>query len=199
MRGRQVLRGKRCFLLIALFWLGLAVNPSDIRANPSSTSLATSGLPATAASTPVLKLLGRWHGGPIYSSAVSGDLVYFGMGGVIRALKIEHGTGQETPSWKEMASIAASGVVRGLDASGSYLYVADGRGALRIIDISVPEKPKETGHVEFPANFYAVSVGGQYAYVASGWRDLSSSMSRIPSNLGWHISTRRLAPSLTFT
>ncbi len=158
-----MIRRRRYMMLTTLLLLALAVGPSEVRANPSSPSVAAGGSPA-----PALELLGRWHGGPVYASAVSGDYVYFGMGGVIRVLKIEQGTS----SWREVASIASSGVVRGLDASAGHLYVADDSGALRIIDISVPDNPKETGHVELPAVVRAVSVKGRYAYLAAGWEGL---------------------------
>ncbi len=140
----------------------------------SSPSVAAGGPSAATVSespAPALELLGRWHGGPVYSSAVSGDHVYFGTGGSIRVLRIEPASGEHA-SWKEVASIGTSGIVRGLDAFGNHLYVADDSGALRIIDISAPEKPKEVRHVEVPAFVRAVSVKGQYAYLAAGWSGL---------------------------
>ena len=114
------------------------VSPSDVRSDPSSPLVAADSPPATVGRecpAPVIELLGRWHGGPVYSSAVSGDHVYFGTGGFIRVLKIKQTSGQPT-SWEEVASIVTSGIVRGLDASGSHLYVADESRFLRIIDMS---------------------------------------------------------------
>ncbi len=121
--GGGVVRGKGCLMLITMLLLALAVGPSEVRANSSSAaasgSRATADTPASPA--PALELLGRWHGGPVYSSAVSGDHVYFGTGGGIRVLRIKQATEQGTPSWEEVASIATSGVVRDLAASGSHL------------------------------------------------------------------------------
>ena len=173
--GAGVVRGKGCMMLATILLLALAVGPSEVRANPPSSSVAASGSPATAESAstaPALELLGRWHDGPVFSSAVSGDHVYFGTGGGIRVLRIKQATEQGTPSWKEVASIATSGVVRDLAASGSHLYVADVSGALRIIDISAPEKLREIAHVEVGPNVRAVSVEGQYAYLAAAWSGL---------------------------
>ena len=140
------MRGKGCIMLTPMFFLvlALAVDLSEVRANSSLQSVAASGSPATANSAspaPALELMGRWHRGPVYSSSVSGDHLYFGTGGGIRVLRIKHATGQNT-SWQEVASIATSGIVRDLAAFENYLYVADDSGALRIIDISAPEKPR---------------------------------------------------------
>jgi len=89
----------------------------------------------TASPIATLELPGRWDGGPVFSSVVSGDHVYVGTGGGIRALRI----GQVgSASWKEVVSIAIPGVIRELDASGNYLYVSD------------PLQPIEVGHHEMP-------------------------------------------------
>jgi hypothetical protein len=65
-------------LLVVALWLAVAVwavsctisRVSDIQTN------TTNGTPSQ-----VLKMLGRWYGGPVYASAVSGGHVYFGSGG----------------------------------------------------------------------------------------------------------------------
>ena len=168
------MRGQNRMIFTTMLLLALAVSPSDVRSAPSSPSVVADGSPATTVSgspAPVLELLGRWHGGPVYSSAVSGDHVYFGTGGSIRVLKIEQASEQHT-SWKEMASIGTSGIVRGLDASGSHLYVADESGALRIIDVSDPQVPIEIGHL-LPkgrrVDVRGVDVAGSHAYLAAGY------------------------------
>jgi len=117
----------------------------------------------------VLALKGRWHYGPVFASAVAGDHVYFGTGGAIRVLRIH-----EDRSWKEVASIAIAGVVRGLFAAEPFLYVADEGGAFRILDISAPEQPKEIGRCAVPKGSRAVTVSGRYAYVAAARSGLSS-------------------------
>jgi hypothetical protein len=155
--------------------IALIANAFDLRAEP--TMPAAAGAVSAANSVyrvpaPIIEMRGRWYRGPVYSSAVSGDHVYFGTGGAIRVLKIEDAAKQDATSWKEVASIQSSGVVRGLDASDDYLYVADASGALRIIDISNPEKPREKGQIDLP-DARAVAVEGPYAYLASGWSGLA--------------------------
>ena len=150
--------GKPCRLMATMLLLVLPVGAQSMSPSPTA-----SGAPAHT-----LELLGRWHGGPVFTSAVSGDHVFFGSGGAIRVLRIKDGT----TAWQEVASIATSGVVRDLHATGSHLYVADDSGALRIIDISVAEQLNQIGHVNLPGSGRAVSVQGQYAYVAAEWSGL---------------------------
>jgi len=111
-------------------------------------------------------LLGRWYYGPVYSSAAHGDHVYFGSGGAIRVLKIEEGAS------REISSIFTPGVVRQLVVSGNHLYMADESGALRIFDLSNPDRPVEIGRAEQPRGIRSVVVQGKYAYTASGWSGL---------------------------
>ena len=121
-------------LLVAALWLAvtvLVVSCTVSRVSNIQTN-ATNGTQSN-----VLNVLGRWHGGPVYASAVAEGHVFFGTGGAIRVLKITEGN-----TWQEIASVATSGVVRGLQVAGRYLYVADGTGALRIIDVSIPGKPR---------------------------------------------------------
>ena len=113
---------------------------------------------AGAAEAPALRFLGRWHAGPTYSSAVSGDYVYYGSGGTIHVLRIN-----ADGSWKKQeVSITIEGVVRELFASGSHLYVADVTGSLRIIDISEPLQLHEVGRTKVP---YAARVDGFERFV----------------------------------
>ncbi|MDB4151904.1 hypothetical protein N9740_10540, partial [Pseudomonadales bacterium] len=126
----------------------------------------------TAASSPALELVGRWDGGPVYSSTVSGEYVYFGMGGGIRVLHIEQNANPNAAAWREVASVTTSGVVKDLTVSGHHLYVADDGGAMRIIDISKPTQPLEVAHIDLQPNVRAVAVEGNYAYLTAGWLGL---------------------------
>ena len=121
---------------------------------------AASTAPNTTLEVPLvtLELLGRWHGGPVFSSVISGDYIYYGMGGSIRVVKINPAHQNNTASWKQVASITTAGVVHDIDAAKDHLYVADDSGALRIIDISTPTKPVEVAEVPLKPNVRAVSV-----------------------------------------
>jgi len=56
--------------------------------------------------------------------------------------------------------------------SGSYAYVADAGGGLRIIDISDPSSPFEVSHVNLTHYAHDVVISGSYAYIANGERGL---------------------------
>ena len=159
---------------VLLFML-IVGSSQTVAESTSESAVTTASKPNAIYSTlqPDLDLLGRWYGGPVYASVVSGKYVYFGTGGGIRVLKIKKSRGKKSPSWDEVAVIESSGVIRGLDVSGKYLYVADNSGALRVIDVSKPKKPRERGHVELPTLVRAISVEGKYAYLATGWRGLT--------------------------
>jgi hypothetical protein len=55
--------------------------------------------------------------------------------------------------------------------AGSYAYVVDGN-SLRIIDVSDPTAPIETGVLEPSGSLYDVAVAGSYAYLANSTRGL---------------------------
>ena len=64
------------------------------------------------------------------------------------------------------------GYAMGVAASGSYIYVADGSGGLRVVNIMNPASPHEEGYYDTPGSAYDVAVSGSYAYVADYDRGL---------------------------
>ena len=110
---------KLCTKVIAvLLFLTMGIISSHSEADSVSTAVATTASqpnPVYSALEPDLDLLGRLYGGPVYSSVVSGNYVYFGTGGGVRVLKIKNSRKQEGSLWEEVASIESSGVVRDLD------------------------------------------------------------------------------------
>ncbi|TKJ41071.1 hypothetical protein CEE37_05235 [candidate division LCP-89 bacterium B3_LCP] len=54
--------------------------------------------------------------------------------------------------------------------SGDYAYVAS--TGLRVVDISIPNRPVETGHCLTPNYCYDVVINGDYAYVACNYAGL---------------------------
>ncbi len=100
--------------------------------------------------------------------AVSGDYAYLvgvvsGFGtGWLRSINISDPANQS-----EEGVYTTDRRVRGVDVSGSYVYMAVGQDVMRVIDISDPANPVEKGNYD-PDNLYAnnVTVSGNYAYVA---------------------------------
>jgi hypothetical protein len=76
--------------IIVFLFFTLALIPLCSSADSAPLTVATTPSqpnPAYSALEPDLDLLGRWYGGPVYSSVVSGDYVYFGTGGGFVFLK----------------------------------------------------------------------------------------------------------------
>ena len=94
------MNGIYCRSMARILLLALVIGVMAIQPSP-----AASGTPAAVggSTAQALEQLGRWHRGPVYASAVSGDHVFFGSGGAIRVL----GTDEDAASWREVASMAA--------------------------------------------------------------------------------------------
>ena len=89
---------------------------------------------------------------------------------------------------REAGSFDTPGFAVGVAVSGSYAYVADETGGLRIINIANPALPSEVGFCETPGSSYGVAVTGSYAYVAdigSGLRIINISNPALPSEVGF--------------
>ena len=54
-----------------------------------------------------------------------------------------------------------------MPANGNYVYVADGDSGLRVIDISNPAAPFETGFYDTPGEARGVFVSGDLIYLAN--------------------------------
>lgn len=69
---------------------------------------------------------------------------------------------------------------------GSYAYVTDYAGGLRVIDVSTPTAPVEIGFVETPWGAEDIAVSGSYAFVAgSGLRVFDISIPSAPVEVGF--------------
>ena len=53
--------------------------------------------------------------------------------------------------------------------SGNYAYIATGRTGLRVVNISDPANPYETGFYDTPGHACGVAVSGNFAYVTDGY------------------------------
>ncbi|MBZ0263886.1 hypothetical protein K8I28_04385, partial [bacterium] len=72
--------------------------------------------------------------------------------------------------------------------AGEYAYVADGNEGLRVIDVSDPANPEESGSYDTPGRAHDVVVAGDYAYVAdsgSGLRVIDITDPANPEGIGF--------------
>lgn len=105
-------------------------------------------------------LVGRTPG---YVEAISakGDDVYLGAG---RVLVVVDASNPYAP--EPIGAVGVPGLIRDIEAVGSYAYVASHAGGLRVIDVSDPSAPVEVGFSEGrPGATRSVEVLGEYAYV----------------------------------
>jgi hypothetical protein len=57
--------------------------------------------------------------------------------------------------------------------SGSFVYLADYEGSIRVVDVSDADQPVLVGTVDTPGSAYNLQVAGSYLYVADGSAGLS--------------------------
>lgn len=98
-------------------------------------------------------LIGRCAIGPAYTVCVSGDLAFFGNGGYLEIFDITIPTNPV-----KLSEILTPAIVKGLTVSGNNVFVANGAGGLRIIDVSDPAVPVEIGFFDVLTQARAVSV-----------------------------------------
>jgi len=113
-------------------------------------------------------LLGQWSGGRCRAVYAENDIAYFGSGDT---LKIVDFTIPSEPA--ELGSIILPTQLRDVTVNGDYAYVADWTDGLRIINISDPSNPIESGsyHTEGEnpdIRAEKIEVRGNYAYLAEG-------------------------------
>lgn len=103
-------------------------------------------------------------GGPTSAVAVRGTYAYVGVGLRLNVLDV---TNPITPT--EVGSTSPFPYfVEGLAISGTHAYVAAGGAGLRVVNISDPEYPVETGSWDSPGYAEAVAVAGNIVYLADG-------------------------------
>ena len=88
-----------------------------------------------------------------------------------------------------------------VNVAGNYAYAATGNTGLRILDISDPTAPVETGYCFTPGSAQDVDIAGDYAYVADageGLRIIDVSSPETPFEVGF-CSTTNTANAVTIT
>ena len=107
-------------------------------------------------------------GGPIITVAVRGSLAYISEGGRLVILDISDRTRPLVVGKTDYLP----GIIEDMIVIGDHAYVANGRGGLRIIDITNPANPFEVGSFETPGYPEGIAVTGNYAYIADRWEGL---------------------------
>ena len=115
---------------------------------------------ASAQDNSHVKLAGRWANGPCYTVATDSNYVYFNNGGYLEIASLKETSG------KVLGKIVLPSVPEGIIAKGQTVFVADWQDGLRIIDVSDPAHPVETGFLDTKGHAIGVTVSGKYAYVA---------------------------------
>jgi len=100
-------------------------------------------------------------GGATYAVALQGNYAYIGEGPRLTILDISN-PASPTVLGK---TLPLPDTVRRVAVAGSYAYVADYDGGLRVVDVSTPSNPMEVGFYDTPGDAYGVAVAGDYAYV----------------------------------
>jgi hypothetical protein len=116
-----------------------------------------------------LALKGRWNQGPVFASAISGSYLYFGSAGTVRVVEVIKDLTGKAIEWREISSISTEGVVRDMLVVDHSLYIADGSGWLRIIDVKNPQKPKLSGTLHLGGEVKAIYYENNKIYIAAGW------------------------------
>lgn len=103
-------------------------------------------------------------GGAVQAVAVYGKYVYAGVGNrLVTLLVLDQGRLKQIGS-----SAPFPHEIQDVKISGTYAYVAAGDSGLRIVDISNPVKPLETGFYDSPGYARGVAVLNHVAYLADG-------------------------------
>jgi hypothetical protein len=101
-------------------------------------------------------------GGSSYAVDVQGNFAYLGVGPRIYVLDI---SSSAAPKFMGQSGVMP-GVVRSVIASGKYIYVAAGKGYLRVIDVSDPTQPTEVASLVEHAYAQGLALDKTTLYIA---------------------------------
>lgn len=109
------------------------------------------------------ELVGRWPYGPSYALAASGNEAYFGNGTALMIADVSNPAAPEVVGELDLLSL-----IRDIDVSDMFAYVAVGEAGLRVVDVSTPSNPIEVAFIDTPGDARDVSLAEHYAFVADG-------------------------------
>jgi hypothetical protein len=101
-------------------------------------------------------------GGSSYAVDVQGNFAYLGVGPRIYVLDTSN---PSAPKFMGQSGVMP-GVVRSVIASDNYVYVADGKGYLRVIDVSDPTQPTEVASLVEHSYAQGLALDGTTLYIA---------------------------------
>jgi hypothetical protein len=101
-------------------------------------------------------------GGSSYAVDVQGNFAYLGVGPRVYVLDISN---TSAPKFMGQSGVMP-GVVRSVIASGNYIYVADGKGYLRVLDVSDPAQPTEVASLVENSYAQGLALDGTTLYIA---------------------------------
>lgn len=101
-------------------------------------------------------------GGSSYAVDVQDDFAYLGVGPRVFVLDTPNSS---APKFMGQSAVMP-GIVRGVLASGSYVYVADGIGYLRVLDVSDPTRPTEVAALVENSYAQGIALDGTTVYIA---------------------------------
>jgi hypothetical protein len=100
-------------------------------------------------------------GGSSYAVDVQGNFAYLGVGPRVYVLDISN---TSAPKFMGQSGVMP-GVVRSVIASGNYVYVAAGKGSLRVLDVSDPTQPAEVASLVEYSYAQGLALDGTTLYI----------------------------------
>jgi hypothetical protein len=150
------------FLAAMLVSLGCQFITQFTGGNSEDTSPPDDQIGATpdTGKNPKLSLLGQ-IGGSSYAMDVQGNFAYLGVGPRVYVLDISD---PSTPKFMGQSGVMP-GVVRSVIASGNYVYVAAGKGSLRVLDVSDQTQPTEVASLVEYSYAQGLALDGTTLYI----------------------------------
>ncbi len=108
------------------------------------------------------KLVGRWGEGISKCVETKAGIAYYGNGAYIDVVDLSNPSAPQ-----KIGEMITPGFVTGLDLAGNYLYVADDKGGLLIVNVSNPSHIYTMGTLALAARANVVKVSGNHAYIGA--------------------------------
>jgi hypothetical protein len=117
-----------------------------------------------------MSLITQWTGGVCHAVVLDGDTAYVGSGQSLEIIDFSDPILPTQIGKVTLGSANSNSFIRGVELIGDLAYLADQNYGLRIVEVSDPSNPIETGGI-FLDHIYAsdVVVRGNYAYLTSGF------------------------------